>query len=99
MTNTTDNLTRLVDELGTIRAKMADLKARESEIRDAFLDAGVHALEGNRFRATVVEQMRTMVDWKAVAEKLQPSRQLVTAHTKHKEVTSIRVSARRGAIS
>ena len=93
---TKQDLHGMADELGIIRAQMADLKERESEIRTAFISAGIHALEDERFRAVVVESMRTKIDWKAVAAKLKPSRQLVTAHTTQQPVTQIRVSARRG---
>jgi hypothetical protein len=87
----------LADELGFIRAQMADLKDREKDIRDIMIEAGVKTLEDDTFRALVVESIRTMIDWKQVAAKLKPSRQLVTAHTTEKEVISIRVNARRGA--
>lgn len=90
------NVTGLADELGIIRAKMADLKDREKEIREVMLDAGISAFEDKKFRAVVVESIRTLIDWKTVAAKLNPSRQLVTAHTTEKEVISIRVNARRG---
>ncbi len=89
-------VTGLADELGTIRAQMADLKDREREIRNTLIEAGVKTLEDDTFRALVVESMRTLIDWKAIAAKLEPSRQLVTAHTEEKEVIPIRVSARRG---
>jgi uncharacterized protein YqgV (UPF0045/DUF77 family) len=92
------NVTGLADELGIIRAKMADLKVRETEIREVMLDAGIHAFEDKKFRAVVVESMRTLIDWKSVAAKLKPSHQLVTAHTTEREVVSIRVSARIGAL-
>lgn len=95
----TQDLTKLADELGMIRAHMADLKDREKSIRETFIEAGVTALEGENFRAVVVESIRTMIDWKAVAAKLEPSRQLVTAHTTEKDVVSIRVNARRGGSS
>ena len=90
------NLTGLADELGIIRAQMADLKHREKDIREILITSGVHTLEDEQFRAVVVESMRTTIDWKAVAAKLKPSRQLVTAHTDEREVISIRVNARRG---
>lgn len=86
----------LADELGFIRAQMADLKDREKDIRDIMIEAGVKTLEDDTFRALVVESIRTMIDWKQVAAKLRPSRQLVRAHTTEKEVISIRVNARRG---
>lgn len=98
MAKKTIDTTGLADELGVIRAKMADLKDRESEIREIMLEAGEKAFEDRKFRAVVVESLRTYIDWKAVAEKLKPSRQLVTAHTTEKDVVSIRVSARRGAL-
>jgi hypothetical protein len=90
-------LVGLADELGNIRAQMADLKNRESDIREIFINAKVDSLEDEIFRAKVVHSLRTSIDWKAVAAKLEPSRQLVTAHTSEKEVISIRVNARRGA--
>lgn len=86
----------LADELGFIRAQMADLKDRESEIRSTLIKSGIEKLEDDTFRALVVKSMRELIDWKAVAAKLEPSRQLVTAHTSEKEVISIRVNARRG---
>lgn len=92
------NVTGLADELGIIRAKMADLKVRETEIREVMIDAGIKAFEDRKFRAVVVESLRTYIDWKSVAAKLKPSHQLVTAHTTEKDVISIRVSARIGAL-
>jgi RNA-binding protein YlmH len=92
------NTTGLADELGIIRAKMADLKDREVEIREVMIAAGISAFEDKKFRAVVVESLRTMIDWKSVAAKLEPSHQLVSAHTTQKDVISIRVSARRGAL-
>jgi len=98
MSKVTDQVLReLADELGIVRAQMADLKDREKDIRETFIEAGVKAMEGDTFRAVVVESIRTMIDWKTVAAKLKTSRQLVTAHTTEKEVISIRVNARRGA--
>ena len=94
--NITANLTGLADELGIIRAQAADLKSSEKEISEILIAADVHTLEDEQFRAVVVESMRTTVDWKNVAAKLKPSRQLVTAHTSEREVISIRVNARRG---
>ncbi len=90
------DLPGLADELGFIRAQMADLKDRETNIRETFIEAGITAMEGETFRAVLVESLRTTINWKAVAAKLKPSRQLVTSHTSEKEVISIRVNARRG---
>ena len=86
----------LADELGSIRAQQADLKDREREIRNTLIESGIEVFEDDIFRALVVQSLRTTIDWKSVAAKLKPSRQLVTSHTSDKEVISIRVSARRG---
>lgn len=92
-------LSALADELGNVRNEIATLKDRERDIREKLIKAGVTSIEGETFRATVVEQIRTLIDWKAVAAKLNPSRQLVTAHTTNKEVISIRMSTRTGVAS
>ena len=89
-------LSKLADELGTLRAQMATLKTRETTIRDTMIKAGGSAYEGKAYRATVVEQIRTLIDWKKVAAKLNPSRQLVTSYTTKKDVTSIRMSTPQG---
>ena len=62
------NVTGLADELGIIRAKMADLKVRETEIREVMIEAGISAFEDRKFRAVVVESLRTYIDWKSVAD-------------------------------
>lgn len=89
-------LKTLVDELGQIKAEVAILKNDESALRQQLLDAGVKVAEGDLFRATVVDADRKIVDWKSICEALEPSRQLVTAHTSHSTVTSVRVTARIG---
>ena len=64
--------------------------------RDALIESGESAVEGELFRAAVVESNRTQVDWKAIAQKLEPSRQLITAHTTEKTVVSVRTNSRKG---
>ncbi|MGL4565260.1 MAG: hypothetical protein ACRCVD_08190 [Halioglobus sp.] len=87
-----------IDKLGLIKAQIAELQEQEkvlaAKVKGELFDAGEDALEGDLFRAAMVVQDRTTVDWKAVAAKLQPSRQLVKAHTKETRVISLRVSAR-----
>ena len=90
------NLNGLADELGTVRAKKADLENREKAIRKILIDSGVKILEDKLFRANLVETMREYIDWETIAERLEPSRQLVKAHTSHKPVISIRTTSRTG---
>jgi hypothetical protein len=84
------------DTLGMLKAQIAELEtlAKIEHARLVALGTGAH--EGNIFRATVSVAARESVDWKAIAEKLEPSRQLVTAHTSAKDVTTVRVVARTG---
>lgn len=86
------NAMNLADQLGTIQAAIADLKKQEAALKGAILESGT--LEGDLFKATVVEAERSTVNWKAVAQKLEPSHQLVRAHTSRKDVVSIRVTAK-----
>lgn len=94
---TTDKqLKTWVDELGTVRAQLADLKDQEAKIRGNLIEIGLGAIEGELFRATVSFSDRTLIDWQAIAEKFDPSRQLVRAHTRRQPVTIVRTSTRRG---
>ncbi len=92
-------LKQLVDDLGQIRAEMAILKIDEADLKADLLAADVTVAEGDLFRANVVDANRTNIDWKAISAVLKPSRQLVSAHTSHSVVTSIRVTARTGEVA
>ncbi len=89
-------IAQLVDTLGQLNAEMAELKNDADRIKKQLIEAGVTPVEGDYYRATVVTSNRTYIDWKTIAEKLEPSRQLVTAHTTVKPVNSVRVVARKG---
>jgi hypothetical protein len=95
----TVDFTGLVDELGFIKAQAADLKRREDAIKATLQDAGITTLEGKMFRVAISETQRApKIDWEAIATKLGPSHQLVTAHTQEQSsFTTVRVSARKGA--
>ena len=99
MSKATTELSGLADELGSLRAQKKTLETREKEIRDELIEAGIEVLEDDTFLAKRVESMRELIDWKAVAEKLEPSHQLVTAHTTQKEIISIRTSIRPEAVA
>jgi len=87
---------RLVDELGDLKADKARLEDRETAIKSILIKKGVTPVEGDYFRCTVSESKRTYIDWKTIAAKLDPSRQLVNAHTTRKPVTTVRCVARKG---
>ena len=84
-----------IDSLGLIKAQIADLEAQEKVLRDQIAELGAGAYDGDLFRASVSIADRETIDWRAIAEKLEPSRQLITAHTSAKTVTTVRVAARK----
>ena len=86
-----------VDRIGYLRSQIADLQA-ELKKREALLkEHGAGTYEGQLFRVTVTEVNGSRVDWKAVAAKLNPSRQLVRAYTKATHSVRLTVSARKKA--
>jgi hypothetical protein len=87
---------KAVDELGAVQAAIAELRKQEAELKGWIFEQDQIGLEtiGDLFKATVITQERTCVDWKAIALKMEPSRQLVQAHTEVKEVISIKVTAK-----
>jgi hypothetical protein len=87
---------QVVDDLGGINAQIADLQAKAKVLKvelERRIEAGT-AAEGDLYRASHSVANRESVDWKAIAAKLNPSRQLITAHTSTKEVHTIRVAGR-----
>ncbi len=81
-----------VDQLGAIQAQIAELREAEKQLKGEIFASG--DTEGELFKAAIIEAERRTVDWKAVAAKLNPSHQLVRAHSKTTTVTSIKVTAR-----
>lgn len=84
-----------VDELGAIRAQIADLrkleKAAEEKVK-ALIDPQSQAVEGEIFRAAVVVQFRETLIAEKVREFLLP--QQLRHATRTTEVHSLRVTAR-----
>lgn len=99
MTNATytpQDLAQLVDELAALRAQIADLKETEETYRAELIAAGVTEAEGTQHRVTISQTTRTVTDWQTIAQKLEPSRQLIAAHTKQTAPTfTVRITARK----
>ena len=85
-----------VDELGQLHATMADMKRKADRIRTELEDAGLTDIEGQLYRvnfATVAGS--TLTNWRAIAERLKASPQLIRAYTKTGEPsTRMTVKAR-----
>ena len=97
--NSLDVLGGVADRLGQIKAQLADLKKEEAELKDTLIDSGLAVVEGSFYRVAVSEsEGKTLVDWRTIAEKFSPSRQLIKANTSVGEAYfTVRVSARKAS--
>lgn len=97
ITTTPAQLAAAVDELAAIRAQIAELKAQEETRRLFLIMSGHTAIDGELHRATISTTYRVTIDWQTIAQKLNPSTQLITAHThKAEEPThTLRLSGRK----
>lgn len=86
------NLVSTIDQLGVIKAQLAELKAQEEALRAVLIEQGPGAYEGELFRVTVSESERATLDMAAVRAKL--SRQFIQANTTVTPVVTVRVTAR-----
>lgn len=96
---TENQLPAIVDRLGTLRAAEAELSQEIEALKGELILAGVPAIDGGLFRATVSHcPGRETVDWKALALELGATPGQVAAHTASGTPYSVvRVSARKGA--
>jgi len=90
-------LAAAVDRLALIKAQIANLKREEDQLKDLLIDSGLESVEGQLHRAALSYCAgRELIDWKTIAAKLVPSRQLIAAHTSTGEpFYTVRVSARK----
>jgi histidinol-phosphate/aromatic aminotransferase/cobyric acid decarboxylase-like protein len=72
-----------VDRLGAMHAAIASMKREADQLRAELEDAGLENIEGQLYRvnfATVAGS--TLTNWRAIAERLKASPQLIRAYTK-----------------
>jgi hypothetical protein len=93
-TLTNDTLITTIDELGLIKAQIADLAKTEKMLKDRLGDLKPGSYEGNIFRLSVSETTQNRLDMDAVREHLSP--QFIRAHTIETDVRTLRVVARNG---
>ena len=97
MKNETVILSATVDALAQVKAEIARLKVREDELKDVLIEAGLTVIEGTQHRAAISHCAgRELIDWKTIAGKFNPSRQLIAAHTSTGEPYAVvKLSARK----
>lgn len=75
-------LAHTVDRLAQLKAQIAELRKLEDELKQVLIDSGESAVDGTGYRATISDCAgKEVVDWRTIAEKFNPSRQLIRAHT------------------
>lgn len=86
-----------VDELGALRAVIADLQAQADQIRTQLEEAGLATIDGQHYSASITSTKgRTVTDWETIAQRFKPSAQLIRAYTKTgKPSTRLNITARK----
>ena len=71
-----------VDRLGQLAADTAAIKLEADRLRTELENAGLASIDGQQYRASFAQcKGSTRIDWATIAAKLNPSRQLIAAHT------------------
>ena len=86
-----------VDQLGVIKARIADLKTQEAALKTELILQGIKVGEGKYFRVTISTSIRRTLNT-ALIRKLVPKAILRKAE-KEAEVTTVRVTARKGIVA
>jgi hypothetical protein len=63
-------LPALVDELGTVKAQIAELETRERSLRDELIARGPATAEGLCYSASITEAVRWTLDAKSVRSEM-----------------------------
>lgn len=90
-------LSKIVDELGLLKAEISDLAEKKADLEKILKDSGKAEVDGKIFRATISRFPRTTVAWKAIAKKLGASRQLITANSSEKDIVTVNTNTRKAA--
>ena len=82
----------IVDQLGTVKAEIADLEAREKTLRSELLKRCVIEAEGAQYAAAVTQAMRWTLDTKSVRAEMGDA--WFDRRCKQALVTTVTVAAR-----
>ena len=83
----------LADELGEVKAAIAELTGRERALKDALIATNIAEIEGERYRAAITIYDRVTLDMEAARKKL--GEVWCQRHSKMVHLTVVRVSARK----
>lgn len=88
----TSDIFSMIDQAGSIDSEIKALEKQLATLKTAIKAHGTGKHAGFVFSANVIDSERTTIDWQTIAERFNPSRQLVNAHTTHAVIQSIRFS-------
>lgn len=95
MTCISNELMHAVDDLGALKARIADLVKQENALKALIAGSGYAELDGFSFRATVSLSERSTLNSERVKALLSPAQ--IVACTQTAEVTAVRIVARKRA--
>lgn len=91
MTNYSD----VVEQLGEVRRQIAKLNTQKKLLEASLISSSDDVIVGSNWVASIVRGTRKTVAWKAIAEKLGASAQMVRGNTSKTNYVSVRMTARR----
>lgn len=72
----------IVDRLAAVNAQIRELKDEAASLRQALIDGDQAFVIGQLHQAAICYcPGKVVTDWQSIARKLNPSRQLIAAHT------------------
>jgi hypothetical protein len=84
----TPSIDTLINEYGSINAEITRLTKIKDSLSKDIKAMGAGTYETPIYKGLVYEvKGKTSIDWESIALKLNPSHQLITAHTKHGEAS------------
>ena len=92
---TLEKLKAAVDELGSLKAAIAELTDKERDLKTLIASSGYAEIDGDLFRATVSLSETTRLESEKVRAILSPAQ--IAACSKTTEITTVRVAARKRA--
>ena len=87
------HLAKVADDLGLVKAEIAELKKREKGLEKALKDSNESEVDGDYYRVTVSRFEKTSTSWKKIAEKMKASAYMVKTYSKVSDVVKVCVKA------